>query len=260
MRRLGVFREETWVSAVNWIGFPVTLIYLYCMVIHPLLVTAIPWSELQNIWDRWQTLNAGFLALISSIVAFNISRFKEEQQRKRQFTAARAFLPDAFSELSEYYRLSARFLTDAWSRLSTPSDSGYPTMQFHVPNLPVDYKETFRQCISFAEAEVADDLAKILVKMQVHHSRMKDLSSALSSSNGRVLGRRDLLYYFFQLGSLQAGINKNFDFARGEEIFNGSPLTWDDYKNAYSNLNIRFFNIDELEKFTQDKILRNAGA
>jgi hypothetical protein len=230
------------------------------MVIHPFLVTSLPWSELQNIWDRWQTLNAGFLALISSIVAFNISRFKEEQQRKRQFIAARAFLPDAFSELSEYYRLSARLIYEAWKNISDINRLQNCAIQVEVPHLPVNYKETFRQCISSAESHVSDDLVKILVKMQVHHSRMKDLVSTLSSQNGTALMRRNLLAYFFQLGALQAGINKNFEFARGEAVFDELPLTWDDYRNAYSNLNIHLFNIVGLEKLTKNKLLQNSGA
>ncbi|MEW8626991.1 MAG: hypothetical protein AB2551_14655 [Candidatus Thiodiazotropha sp.] len=90
-------------SVINWIGVPFAFLYFISMFIIPLVDNALNWGGIQNVWDRWQSLNVGMLAFISSITAFNISRFNANKQRERDFLAAKAFLPDALSELIDYF-------------------------------------------------------------------------------------------------------------------------------------------------------------
>ena len=49
-----------------------------------------------------------------------------------------------------------------------------------------------------------------------------------------------------------------FGFARGMESFNGSNIVWEDYRNAYSNLDIDAEDVDDLVGFTQRAISRKA--
>ena len=93
MKHIGILKPDTLVSLLNGIGVPATIIYFSCMLLYPWIDGNFYWSHVQDIWDRWQSLNVGVLAFISSIIAFNISRFNANKQREREFTAAKAFLP-----------------------------------------------------------------------------------------------------------------------------------------------------------------------
>lgn len=78
------------------------------MFIYPWLNLGWSWGLVEDVWDRWQGLNVGMLAFISSVTAFNIGRYNAEKQREREFMASKAFLPDALSGLTSYLQLALR--------------------------------------------------------------------------------------------------------------------------------------------------------
>ena len=47
--------------------------YVYSMFIVPFQQSQGNWEYVQNVWDRWQGLNVGVLALVSSIIFFKAS-------------------------------------------------------------------------------------------------------------------------------------------------------------------------------------------
>lgn len=203
---------------------PLAGLYTYCMFVHPWLAGRGSWEHVQNVWDRWQTFNAAALAFAASVIALQIARYREEKQGARDFRAAKAFLPAAFSELSAYFRISSQILQDTW-RLQGPS------AQFELPAAPVLYKEAFKECVRHATPVVGDYLASVLADLQVHEARL----GALHKGAG---GKNALLYQLRSLGHLQVRIDKQFDFARGEDEFDSTPPGWDNFKNAYSVLGI----------------------
>lgn len=214
------------------------------------------WDHVQRVWASWQDVNAGMLAFISGVIAFNISRFNADQQRAREFLAAKAFLPDAFSELSEYFRSSASALATAWDMQANEKADIDP------PQPPMNYREIFEKCIRHATPEVGQYLVGILVHMQVHGARMRGLYRRDDGIIRNNLDQSNLITYLYRLGQLQALINKNFDFARNTQPFDSAPLQWEDFRNAFGNLNIfyqRFSiaNYTNLEDFTKRAIERN---
>jgi hypothetical protein len=259
MKHIGFVKNDTLVSMINWIGIPICIAYIACMTFLPIFIGKGSWIYLQNVWDRWQTINAGFLALISSLIAFNISKFRDSQQRRRQFVAARAFLPHALSELTSYCRASSIVLCEAYERTTSHDPRQETPLLAVVLELPTEYKDVFRNCIGFAESEVADNLATILIKLQIHNSRIKELERSFSSNSHTVITKHNVMSYLFSLGQLQAQVNKLFGFSRSEEDFSGSALDWSDYKTAYFNLNISVDDIPELEEFTKRAVLRVGG-
>ena len=69
------------------------------------------------------------------------------------------------------------------------------------------------------------------------------------------------MIYLFRLGELQALVGKLFAFARNLEDFDSRPLIFEEFSNAYRNLNIdsEDIHIDErmnLEEFTNRAITR----
>lgn len=166
MKHLGTLKPDTFVTLLNWIGIPIVALYVGSMFVYPWFASDWTWTSVESVWDRWQSLNVGMLAFVSSIAAFNIGRYNAEKQREREFMAYKAFLPDALSGLTSYLVDSANLLREGWEATQGHS--------FHtaLPIPPPDFKEVFRDCIRHADREVGEYLARILKRLQVHAARL----------------------------------------------------------------------------------------
>jgi hypothetical protein len=152
---------------------PLTIIFLfyfYFMFISPLFHGGL--NGLLKVLSSWQSLNAGFLAFASSIIAFSIARYNAEKQREREFVAAKAFLSEALSDLSAYFEQSATLYTEAYQRASNEQDSCKTRLKSTLPILPKGYREVFRNCIHSATPDVGEHLARILSLLQIHVARL----------------------------------------------------------------------------------------
>mgnify|MGYP001575404601 CR=1 FL=1 len=256
MKHIGIAAPDTWVSVLNWVGIPPVVLYFVCMFypLYSFMVGDGDWVYVQDVWYRWQSLNVGVLAFTSSVIALNISIYNTNKQRERNFVAARAFLPEAFSELTTYFKLCAPILKEAW-QIASKKSTEIP-LQAQVPDLLASYKEIFRQCINFAEPDVGERLAYILCRLQVHNSLIKELSASFGKDSTIKENAQNIITYLYSLAELQALVNKTFDYARGLEEFDSSNLVWEDYRNAYANLDISTTDFDDLVGFTQRAIKR----
>ena len=168
MKRFGILKPDTLVNLLNFVGLPAAILYTFCMLVWPWISGCGDWGYVQGVWDRWQSLNVGMLALVSSITAFNISRYNAAKQRQRDFLASKAFLPAALSELVSYFKASANIFKLGWK-----SECG-SSPNFDVPDLPHEYKTVFAECIRHAEPSVGDYLSRILVELQIHDAHLKN--------------------------------------------------------------------------------------
>lgn len=252
MKHIGIIKADTFIVVVNYVGIPCVIIYGVSMIVAPWFFGG--WAYVQSVWREWQTLNASLLAFVSSVIALNISRLQANKQRERQFVAAKAFLPHALSELVAYFKASADLLHAAWEHIGDPAR---PLPVPACPELPKSYRETFSRCIETADPDVGAYLADILVHLQVHHARLSDVSNFLAGNGHTVLVRGNVKSYLYCLGRLHALTAQLFSFARGEEPFNNSSLSWEDYRNAYGNLGHWLLHeVDDLAEFTQRAISR----
>lgn len=214
---------------------------------------------MQAVWDRWQTLNAGALAFLASLVAFNVTRYNDNLQRERNFVSAKAFLPSTLSSLMEYFSRCAGIYASLWET------DGQASTPINHPNLPQDYKEVFSKCIQYADPDVGTYLSEILVQLQIHEARLRDVVVQSGAAPAHVVDQYTLLAYVYRLGELYALVGKLFAFARGEEKFEVKPLVWEDFRNAYGvlDLHIGDIHIDEkmnLRAFTERAIKRENGS
>lgn len=232
-------------------------VYVYCMFVHPWFGGAGRWAHVQDVWDRWQTLNAGALAFAASVIAINITRFNERRQRERDFVAARAFLPHTLSGLMEYYRASAAIYKTLWD------NGGTAPNPLREPELPVELKEVFKDCIRFAEPAIGERLSSILVKLQVHGARLRDALIPVDGEMVRRLDRASLISYLYRLGQLHALTGQLFSFARGEAEFEDHKLGWDDLSNSFGILDIEVEDIVAgeltLQKFSERQLAKAGG-
>lgn len=258
MRNLGIFQPEKLIGFLTFVGLPAAVFYFICMFVFPWVDGNFVWSHVQNVWDRWQSLNVAMLAFVSSITAFNISKFNAEKQREREFLASKAFLPAALSELVSYFKASAALLEAGWE--SEPGNRP----AFLAPVLPQEFKEVFASCIRHAEPSVGDYLSLILVRLQVHDARLRGYIDQRGDNDQFNPDKYNLITYFYRLGELQALVGKLFEFARNNGDFDSTPLDWETFRNAYGNLDIEIDNIRiddnmNLEAFTKRAISRHAN-
>lgn len=249
-------RVDKLIDFLNVAGIPAALVMTVGMVVFPWFAGGFSWAYVHAVWMDWQTLNVGVLAFAASLIAFNISRYHDNQQRHREFIAARSFLPEALSELISYFKASAKLLTDALEYVSRDQNISAPQPSFELPAPPEGYREIFSRCISLAEHDVAEHLSRILMRMQIHNARITSLVDELRPESRTVVLKQNIITYLYRLGELQALTGQVFNYARGLEPFKRESLTWEDFTNAYNNLDIWVEEIEDLEGFTRRAIKR----
>lgn len=249
---------------VKFFGFSWLVVHFISMVLYPAYDQKFNWQKIQGVWDRWQTLNAAMIALAASLIAFQVTVYREDKQRQRNFVAARSFLPEAFSELAMYCRQSARVFNEAYGRLpriahNTPITAGRinTPLTEPLPVPPEGYRQTFQECIQQADDAVAKRLSYILMRLQVHNSRLRELHLACGPSSARIFSNEDFISYVYRLAEIHALINRTFEFARGNEEFNSAPLTFEDFRNALSNLDVWTTDYYDLAGFITRAMARN---
>ncbi|ODC01527.1 hypothetical protein A3197_03375 [Candidatus Thiodiazotropha endoloripes] len=254
MKRVERVTRVTFINVLSYIGWPAAFVYFISMVVVPWVEGNGDWQYVQNVWDRWQALNVGMLALVSSLVALNVSFLTSERVRGQNFRAAKAFLPEALSELSTYFKTCATVLNEAWDL------EGTGKLQIKSRRLPDGYKEIFAQCIKYSEPDIENYLSKILVKLQIHDARMGDFIP--NYNDDRYIGPHayNLITYYYRLAELQIMIDNLFGFARGREEFTPLELSWDRFDDAYAQLDVfleeKTIENDSLTEFTKRALER----
>jgi hypothetical protein len=229
------------------------VLYVFCMFIYPFYKG--DWRYVHDVLNDWQSLNVGILAFIASVIAFYISRYHESGKREREFVAAKAFLPHALSELTGYCKSCSVVLREAYRCLN--SDETRPKPISVAPlELPQGLNDTFSRCIASADRDVGAYLANILVKLQINHSRLRELQETFGRSSEQLWLPINVMSYVYSLGELQALVSNIFNFARSIEAFDSARPNWEDFRNAYGNLGIELDEIDDLEEFTKRAIAR----
>lgn len=252
--------------------------WLLCMVVLPLIIqqdiwdwcTAYFnwWKYVDSVWDKWQTINAGIFAIIASWIGLNISKAREDRQRIRDFVASKAFLPEACSELTAYFRECAKSLNDMWNIKMSKNNDGYTNQdvltnkikELNIPDLPEKYKNIFAECIKKSEPKIGNYLANILLFLQIHDARLR---SSVDKSKDIPLTHSNIVTYIFELGKLQVLIDHIFYYVRDpskEIILDPKQIEWKDFNQAYFNLAIEPEDITlnqreiDLKKYTEDSI------
>lgn len=152
-----------------------TSAWIIAMVIIPAIVTNLNWSEIQNIWDRWQTLNSGMIALLAAMLAIYAAQHTENARRQRELIAARALLPLALSDLHKYCIELAMFIKAEYQEWSKNRPSEVLTTDNKVPDRPAAWVfDAFKNCMIHTNENEAKFMASILSEAQIINSRLHD--------------------------------------------------------------------------------------
>ena len=254
MTHFGGLKPDTLIQLTNWIAIPIIWAYVISMFALPWFNGNFDWMYVQNIWKSWQSLNVGMLAFTSSIIALNISKYNANKQRDREFVAAKAFLPEALSELIVYFKSCSRLLVEAWPRVQSEGNLLKTPLENVPPDTPTYYKEIFSNCIKYAEHDVGDRLAFILMRLQIQRARIKSFSEMFAPDSEMIPTLGNALSYFYDLALLQALVSKLYPFARGMDKFDSSLPTYDKIVNAYQNFDMH---PEDYEGLLEDARRRN---
>lgn len=146
----------------------------------------------------WQTLIGAVLALGAALWTVremrkqtrgDETRHKNELLRRK--LAARAQMPDALSELSEYVRASGRHLVSGEDK----------------PTAPVGATNTLKAVIEHIDTKEAEKTFELVSWYPVQHARL------LGSKRPKAIETAEMLY---DAALLQTKINRLFDYARNE--------------------------------------------
>ncbi|HHC6532640.1 TPA: hypothetical protein ACN33U_004477 [Vibrio parahaemolyticus] len=156
-----------------------------------------------------------------------------------------------FLKLSTYFEQSSKLVNEAWERAKDQSDHCKTPLKMDCPKLPVGYQQVFKDCISEASPEVAEHLAYILVRLQIHHSRMESLVKGFSVDSNTIQVPLSLMTQVFALAELQGLVNQLFKFSRGTAPFDNKPLSVDSFYSCYGIWGVEIDENDELKGFTE---------
>ncbi|MGF1807491.1 hypothetical protein L4C31_19810, partial [Aliivibrio sifiae] len=136
------------------------------MLVHPWVSGGFDWDYVHSVWHTWQSLNVGVLAFSSSVVAFNIVKYREERRLEREFIAERALLPQALNDLSNYLERSVPVIAEGYFRCNQSRNERKRPLESELPSPNDSYILIFQNCIRVADSKVADHLAGMLSDLQ----------------------------------------------------------------------------------------------
>lgn len=238
-----------------YITYILMALYFYAVLIHPLIQNELDISKSFDVLKDWQTLTAGLVALLASIIGFHITLIAEEKQRQRNFIAARSFLPLCFSELIDYFKQSAKILNWVYEQIQQ-SARVRTEIPYQTPVLDEKSLRVIQECIMQADEFVAQKLSKIIRDIQIHNSRIVSIYQSCNENTTRIINSYEIISYIYRLSELMATINKMYGFARADEKLDLSPLDWGDYRNALLNLDLEPEDYEDLEGFIKRAIDR----
>lgn len=169
---------------------------------------------------NYQTLIAGLLALGGAIWTVATIRRQiaeadrhETERRRRQNFAARAMMPVALNELSNYSKRCVELLLPLLPKQSGQLVTAHITQ--NAPAIPAEAVFTLRESTEFGVDPIAITIADLIRKLQIQHSRLADIENWLSSS-GRIIVRPNILEFIVDALEIYARSAKLFAYARRE--------------------------------------------
>ncbi|HIF9119218.1 TPA: hypothetical protein ACX6O9_003894 [Photobacterium damselae] len=172
---------------IKIILYILSAVYGICMVIIPFFRGGV--NIMLSTWDRWQTFNAGMIALLAAVIATYIAVYQDEQankrfmaQRKRDFIAAKAFLPHVLSDLDDYAEKCINILYPFLLRVKfrhriDDNEIEQLNKKFKRIVKPANFEKSFQDCIKLGSDYESNEITDLLIEFQLLKSRMNVFES-----------------------------------------------------------------------------------
>lgn len=184
----------------------------------------------------WQNAYGGIAAVVAAFIGGRYilrqiaeARTAAEELRLREERAARAVLPLALSQLSQYARDCIRMLEPL-----TVNNAAVPA-DLEAPRIPENTVLSLQVCARHADAFNADKIAKALGKLQINHSRLQSWVQRLRE-DGHARTQQGL-EYMWGAADLHAAIADLFRYGRDEDLVR-QRATVDEVTSALHNAGV----------------------
>ncbi|MGF1778026.1 hypothetical protein [Vibrio nomapromontoriensis] len=206
--------------------------YLYSMFVSPFTnnqcqTMSCRWANLLDTWKIWQSLNASVIAFVSGLLVIYSTTLSEQTKMLQKRKVARAFLPKALAEISNYLKEMAS--------------------ELRKPDLPQSALKRIESFLEFTQPEdslLSEHLVIVINTLQVYDSR-------LDGYYDRRRVRQDL-QAFNQINlctKLSALISGMYSYARNqEEIYENKTLDCNMFGTNDINLYMTKEELDECSK------------
>lgn len=210
-------------------------IWIIEMVIIPTIDTGLNWSEIQKVWDRWQTLNSGMIALLAAMLAIYAAQHTENARRQRELIAARALLPLALSELHKYCSELAIFIKSEYLEWDINRPDEVLTTDNKVPERPAAWVfDAFKNCMIHANENEAKFMASILSEAQIINSILHDYKH-----KNHLIMESTFSGYSTYLCDMHAKLGRMFKYSREH-----TPLFTENITNEERNNSILVLDVE----------------
>lgn len=218
-----------------------TLIFSWvnAMITVPLITTEFSWIEIQKIWDRWQTLNSGMIALLAAILAIYATQYTENAKRNRELIAAKSLLPLALSELTGYCTHLAMYLKKEFMAWGMTNDIGISINEketHEIPKSPNEWVfEVFKSCMVHEHETEAKFMASILSDTQVTSARIQSMKD-----NNLLVTENTFSSHADDICELHAKLDRMYMYAREHSLLLTTEITEDEKINSICALDIGY--------------------
>ncbi len=228
-------------TKMKWaIRFAVGLISIWflAMICLPIISTKLNWIEIQDIWDRWQTLNSGMIALLAAMFAIYTTQYIENARRKRELIAAKALLPLALHDMSDHCSYLSKIINEAYEKLKGKQNT---TLSEYKIDRPGEWVfDTFKNSMIHEENDNAIFIASILSDVQILNARFYSFTD-----HKKIITYREIKRMAECLCTLKSKIDRAFKYARGKDKLIITPITKSENENSWSALYL-FENWDDV--------------
>lgn len=207
------------------------------MFLGPLLINP-EWVYLQNVWERWQSLNVGVLAFVSSVLLYKATKYNAEQTRLRHFNAAKAVLPAVLVELSVYIKDSVNSLDKLWEARIFDDIASHEGFEVTHPELPFESLKALKECISLADQNVGNYLSRVISNLQVIDMRLATMCRMCKGKQHITPTPESIEVMLIVAAKSYSLVSNLFEYSRNRSEFPSDNLTIEDYEKAYMGLNV----------------------
>lgn len=182
--------------------------------------------ELVKFFYDWQQLLGGLFAIAAAVfgwVAINRQVRQAEEHEKerlrRKHDAARAMLPLALSDITDYAHLCAESLLTLYCRRKEESIQKLENT-WHPPRIPSGPTADLRDMVEAASSPLeGQTIARMLARIQVQAARLRSLAQDLRPSDDTVVTAICIERFLVDTIEISALASSAFRFARGDEEF-----------------------------------------
>ncbi len=183
---------------------------------------------------KWQTLIAGVLALIGAWLTIQSVERQIAQQKlqsdealRRRHFSARAAMPSALSQITQYARASLNLLKGI-----SPVPVGdvrilhtAPWTPPPLPSIPKEALTTLQTCIETAPSNAMSAIAQVLEDFQILHSRLESLTAEVAPGSTTSVAGINLIDQIVETLEFDVRTSNLFDYARRRSEVADVPIT-----------------------------------